>query len=359
MMEKIADYRLAPPPSDEDISGEIIPVADIDGRDAALRKEDYYYLRELWNVFRNESSADTTGFSSFSFRNLISNVLYYMNQWKSDSYMASHTHLKSGLASYSFTGDLVTNAQSSTWSNQFFNWMKNNSAIELLNTSATAPSAKLPMTADIVRLLYWFLSKDMFRQVKDTSLGGTRAFTFTTQKTSIPYTYVTLDNDRNVVSASNTGTIEGSGGRIVANGINGNGQQVGVHVLQKWDSDASKYKYYNSLAFPSSTVSASVTFSAPVSDAYALVDLYLSTGSGLQGLQLLRPMTGSGTSWSVELIKRSDFDLVTSNISFPAFDEWCDTAASVNYYNASVVCVFAKFSSPYFALPSGWDWSPS
>lgn len=356
MMEKIADYILAQPPDGEDISGNIIPVADVDGKDAALRKEDYYYLRELWSAFRNESSAYTTGFSASNFRSLISNILYYMNQWKSDSYITSHTHMKSGLSSYSFTGSLSSG--SGTFSNQFLNWMKNNNAIELLDTSETAPSASLPMSADILRLLYRHLSKDMFRQVRDSSLGGTRAFTFTAQQASIPYTYVTLDNDDNVVSVSMTGTVQGSGGYIQANGINGNGQQVGVHVLQKWDSSARKYKYYNSLCFPSSTISANVTFSAPVSEAYALMNIYLD-GRNFQGLQLLRPMTGSGTSWSVELLKRSDFDLVSSNLSYPTFDEWSETAGTACYYQANVERVFAKFSKPYFALPVEWNWSPN
>ena len=68
MMERIADYRLAPPSSGEDISGEIIPVADIDGRVASLRKEDYYYLRELWSAFRNDSTAYHNSLSVRSLR---------------------------------------------------------------------------------------------------------------------------------------------------------------------------------------------------------------------------------------------------------------------------------------------------
>lgn len=356
-MDKIADYIIARPPVGEDISGNIIPVADIGGRDAALRKEDFYYIREMWSAFRNEFSADTTEFSSSHFRYLIDGILDYMNQWKSDSHITPHTHMKSTLPSYSFTGSVSSG--SGSFSNQFFDWMKSNNAIELLDTSKTAPSANHPLSGDIVRLLYWFLSKDMFRQVQDASLGGTRAFTFTTQQASIPYSYVTLDGNNNVVSVSMEGTIQAANGHIVANGIGASGQHVGVHVLKKWDSDAGKYKYYHTLCFPSSTISANVTFSAPVSKAYALMNIYLQGHYSYQGLQLLRPMTGGGTSWSVELLKRSDFDLVSSNLSFPTFGEWSETSGNAYYYDVGVQCVFAKFSDPYFALPSEWNWSPS
>lgn len=358
MMEKIADYILAPPPDGEDISGEIVPVADIGGRDAVLRKEDYYYLRELWSAFRNESSAYKYGFSSAVFRMLIRNILYSMNQWKSDTGFGTHTHMKSGLASYSFTGS-PSSASYNTYGNQFFNWMKDNSAIELLDTSEAAPDAGVPMDADILRLLYRHLTKDMFRQVRDISLGGTRAFTFTTQQAGIPYAYVTLDDDDNMVTVSATGTIQGSNGNVVASGISTNGKHVGVHSLKKWDSTAGKYKYYNTLCFPSSTISANVTFSAPVSEAYALMNIYLTSGTKTQGLQLLRPMAGGGTDWSVELMKRSDFDLVSSGISFPTFDVWGEASVRPYCYHADVERVFARFSDPYFALPAEWDWSPS
>ena len=106
MMTRISDYLMSSPPSDADITGNIIPVADIEGRNAALRKEDYYYLRELWSVFRNNGVAYTAEFTdNSSLRNLIASyILPDLNQWKSDTYINEHTHMRAGLASYSFTG---------------------------------------------------------------------------------------------------------------------------------------------------------------------------------------------------------------------------------------------------------------
>ena len=353
MMTQISDYILAVPPSGEDITGNIIPVADIDGKDATLRKEDYYYLRELWSVYRNDNTAYTTAFSPYGIRSLIaSSILYYLNLWKSDTYITSHTHMKVGLPSYSFTGNI-----SSSWSSQFYNWMKNNNAIVTFDGSPVSPVAKGDINADVARYAYRFLAQDMFRQVRDISLGGTRAFTFTTEVKNIPYSYPKLDSEDNLEFVQMVGQVKGSGGYVNTDGISWNGEQVGMHTVKRYNSSAGAYEYYNSVAFPSSTITADITFSAPVVDAYALMTIYID-GRINQGLQVLRHMTGSGVNWSVDILKRSDYDLVTSNLSVPALDEWVGTSASATYFNANIERVFARFANPYFALPSEWDWSP-
>ena len=357
MMTRISDYLLSAPPSDADITGNIIPVADIEGRDAALRKEDYYYLRELWSAFRNDGVAYTSAFTgNYSLRSLIaSEILSYLNQWKSDTSINEHTHMRAGLASYSFTGSIESTVFQSL---QFFNWMKDNDAVVKFDGSPVSPSAGKRIEADVVRHLYRFLAQDMFRQVRDISLGVTRAFTFTTEVKDIPYSYPTLDKEDNLEFVQMVGQVKGSGGYVNTDGISSNGQQVGMHTLKRHNSSAGAYEYYNSVAFPSSTITADITFSAPVVDAYALMTIYIE-GRINQGLQVLRPMTGSGVNWSVDILKRSDYDLVTSNISVPALDEWIGTSATPTYFHAKIERVFARFASPYFALPSEWDWSPS
>ena len=358
MMTSISDYLMSAPPSDADITGNIIPVADIEGRNAALRKEDYYYLRELWSVFRNDGVADTAAFTgNSSLRSLIADkILHYLNQWKSDTSVNEHTYMRAGLASYSFTGSIEGTGSQSF---QFYNWMKDNDAIVKFDGSPVSPSAGKIIDADVVRYLYRFLAQDMFRQVRHTSLGGTCAFTYTFEPKSIPYTYPELDRDDNLVSVSMEGQLTGTGGIVMAGGISSNGQQVGMHSLKKYFSDVSGYRYYNSVAFPTSTITADVTFSAPVVEAYAMIELGLGGHSFSQRLPLLRTMTGSGVNWSVDLVKRSDYDLVSSNLTVPTLDTWVETAAKVTYFNASVPMIFARISNPYFALPSEWDWSPS
>jgi hypothetical protein len=70
-------------------------------------------------------------------------------------------------------------------------------------------------------------------------------------------------------------------------------------------------------------------------------------------------MTGLGVNWSVEILKRSDYDLVASNFTVPTLNEWVSTKAETTWFDSYVECIFARFETPYFALPSEWNWSPS
>ena len=360
MMTKISDYLISAPPSDTDITGNIIPVADIEGKDALLRKEDFYYLRELWNAYNNDIRQYNLDFgqSGASLLTLIGQIINTLNEDKSLTYMTPATHMKAGLASYAFTGSISTG---SAVDKQFFNWMKNANAIVTLDGSPISPTHGGKIDADAVRYFYRFLTQDMFRQVNDTSRTGTRAFTFTTETKSVPYSYPKLDSSNNLEFVQMTGQIKGASGTVTVDGISGNGQQIGMHSLQRYNSSSRAYEYYNSVAFPSATTTADITFSSPVVEAYAQITLYVSsrTGQFSQGLQLLRPMTGSGVNWSVDLLKRSDYDLVTANMTVPALDAWVGTGATETYFSATIERVFARFANPYFALPSEWNWSPS
>jgi hypothetical protein len=115
------------------------------------------------------------------------------------------------------------------------------------------------------------------------------------------------------------------------------------------------------MVFPTSTVTADIVFSAPVVEAYALLFLSVDRidAHRSHSLPLLRPMTGSGVNWSVEILKRSDYDLVASNFTVPTLNEWVSTKAETTWFDSYVECIFARFETPYFALPSEWNWSPS
>ena len=304
-------------------------------------------------------TAEFTGDSSL--RSLIADqILFDLNRWKSDTSINEHTHMRAGLASYSFTGSIESTGFQYS---QFFNWMKDNDAVVKFDGSPVSPSAGKRIEADVVRHLYRFWAQDMFRQVRDISLGGTRAFTFTTEVKDIPYSYPTLDKEDNLEFVQMVGQVKGSGGYVNTDGIISSGSQVGMHTLKRYNSSTRAYEYYNSVAFPSSTITADIAFSAPVVDAYALMTFYLRIGGASQStsqrLQVLRHMDGSGVNWSVEILKRSDYDLMTSNMSVPALDEWVGTSATPTSFSAEIERVFARFASPYFALPSEWDWSPS
>lgn len=354
MMTRIEDYVLVPPPSETDITGEIIPVADIENRTPFLRQEDYYYIRELWNAYRNDSSLNRNNFlSSYNFRSLLSDILYYTNQWSNDTYINEHLHLRAGLGSYSFTGSLVDN----NYETGLLNWMKSSNAIVSFDNPPVAPAVYEKLDAETIRHFYKFLAQDMFRQVQSNSVGK-RAFNYTVNAKTFTYEYPKLDSSDNLYYIPMTGEVVESNGYIQVNGISTNNKQVGMHSLDRYNSSTGKEEYYNSVAFPSSTITADIVFNAPVVEAYAELGVNVYAGK-YQGLALLRPMTGSGVNWRVEILKRSDYDLATSNLTVPALNEWVSTGAQTTYFNSIVRRIFARFATPYFALPSAWNWSPS
>lgn len=348
MMTKIEDYVVSPPPSGTDITGNIIPVADVENRTPCLRKEDYYYIRELWNAYRNDSSLYKSDFfTSYNFRSLLSDILRDTNSWREDSEIYYHTHMKAGMDSYSFTGNLADDSYSS----QFFDWMKSSNAIVSFDNPPVLPKYGEKLDAETIRYFYRFLSQDMFRQVESSSWGK-RAFNYSVKEKSFSYESPKLDSSYNLYYVPETGSVEENISTIAS---------LGMRTLNRYNSSTGEKEYYNSVVFPTSTVTADIVFSAPVVEAYALLIItgYRHDAHSHQGLPLLRPMTGSGVNWSVEILKRSDYDLVTSNLTVPTLNEWVSTKAEETDFDSYVSYIFARFEPPYFALPSEWNWSPS
>jgi hypothetical protein len=361
MMTKIEDYVVLPPPSGTDITGNIIPVADVENRTPCLRKEDYYYIRELWNAYRNDSTLYKSDFfTSYNFRSLLSDIFRYINSWREDSSINEHTHMRAGMASYSFTGSLTDNSDYFPLEVQFMDWLKSSNTIVSLDNPPVLPQSGEKLDADLIRYFYRFLSQDMLRQVRSSSVGK-RAFNYTLKTKDFAYEYPKLDSSDNLYYIPRTGNVVESGDAISVAGISSSGKQVGMHSLNRYSSSTGEKEYYNSMVFPTSTVTADIVFSAPVVEAYALLFLSVDRidAHRSHSLPLLRPMTGSGVNWSVEILKRSDYDLVTSNVTVPTLNEWVSTKAETTYFNSTVDCIFARFETPYFALPSEWNWSPS
>lgn len=360
MMTKIEDYVLNPPPSGTDITGNIIPMADIENRMPCLRNEDYYYIRELWDAYRNEGSRYNHDFSDPDCRELLSDILQCTNSWREDIQIFPHTYIKAGMESYSFTGSLIDNPDHFSLEVQFMDWLKSSNKIMSFDNQPVLPKSGEKLDADIIRYFYRVLSQDMLRKVESSSLGK-RAFNYTVKEKSFSYEYPSLDSPLsggNLYYTSTTGNVVGDEHSI---SITLGDERLGMLSLDRYSSSTGETEYYNSIVFPASTVTADIVFSAPVVEAYALLylDVRRDDAHRTQGLPLLRPMTGSGVNWSVEILKRSDYDLVTSNITVPTLNEWVSTKAEETYFDSYIDCIFARFETPYFALPSEWNWSPS
>ena len=350
MMTKIEDYVISPPPSDADIRGDIIPVADIENRTPCLRKEDYYYLRELYNVFQNGEYWKDNFESDYSFQNLLHSIFDLSNIYVNQDF-GINWHLNEGMDASQFNGfkDISFNDAQK----QIVDWLKNSNYILVFDDIPSSTILSLrKLDADMIRKCYRFLSQDMFRQVRNVS-NGQFAFNYTLKEKSFEYQYPVLDGNGNVYYDTNTGSIVYNGFNIRLSGTEGRKRYIGMHRFQR--SGNNGIEYYHSIAFPTSTITADVVFSSPVVEAYALLYLY-SSGDWLP---IIRPMTGSGLNWSVEILKRSDYDFINSGITVPILNEWVKTKAHVIEFNPFIKQIFARFENQYFALPSAWTWKPS
>lgn len=353
MMTKIEDYVISPPPSDVDIRGDIIPVADIENRTPCLRKEDYYYLRELYNLFQNDASSFKYNFESDnSFKGLLNNI-FALSNISDNSSIGINWHLKEGMDASQFNGfkDISLNGAQQ----QLKDWLKNSNSIVVFDIPPSTTLSHRKLDADIIRKCYRFLSQDMFRQVRSIS-NGQLAFNYTLEEKSFEYQYPVLDENYNVYYATNTGSIVYNGFEIVLRGISDRGKYIGMHRLER--NGNTGLEYYHSIAFPTSTITADVVFSSPVVEAYTL--LYLHTSYSVDDwFPIIRPMTGSGLNWSVEILKRSDYDFMTSGITVPTLNEWVKTKANKIEFSVSIGQIFARFENQYFSLPPSWNWKPS
>lgn len=152
MLER-SDYYINVPPQDVSISGDILPVSDIDGKDHPLRAEDAFYLHEfLWRigVYSNRSLPITNP-----------NTLFRITREKIvdiDEYIASKTKFSTYSGLYGLLdGDLASVA---TWtgSTNFIDWM----CSSFMNTNVSglddSSLSYKPMDGDILRRMYWWLN---------------------------------------------------------------------------------------------------------------------------------------------------------------------------------------------------------
>ena len=113
MLER-SDYEIANPDASVDISGNIIPKADVDGKTPVLRAEDAYYILEwMWrigvylNVVWTDFSAKPTSVKSRAstvIRKIVDIDANITAGVKFNTYSGLMCFLTGSLSNYTFTG---------------------------------------------------------------------------------------------------------------------------------------------------------------------------------------------------------------------------------------------------------------
>lgn len=349
MMISASDYKLYTPPSGVDIRGEIVPVADLDGRMPTIRREDACYLGELARVFRN--TATSTVFPKDNRITLsLRALLPYAgaSDWDGLAFLALKPDCPMNYSQSGKNLNAVTAFKAYATENDWFH-----------TPTAAHIKAGAPIRADDVRAAYYFLCADYYHRCYENtqtniSTKGFLGCTVTPTEWEIPTHSIVHDElviGTKMCSSHNNGTFSSS----LSLG--------GCTYLNRYDSDAGAYKYCNFLDVPSTPVSLPVSFDIPATKAYALMSFSAyASRQNQKNVAVLREMTATESGFSLDVFNSSDLSELLGLLGYSSadFGEWTtDSTAHYCSFSASVVHFFAKFGqNAYYALPAEWDWSP-
>lgn len=365
MLER-SDYYLNVPPQDVSISGDILPVSDIDGKDHPLRAEDAFYLYEfLWRIglHLSDSSLITKPVTLFAqTREKIANI---------DTLIASKTKFSTYTGLYGLLdGDLVGVA---TWTGgtNFIDWMCSsymNTAVSGLDVSSLTWK---PFDGDFLRRMYWwlnvkskcwrFLQYDSYYARKDGKLfisyvSGLNDLSWVRWKSSInvnptPITE-TIVSDALIYTGSWEMRSEYDYGAI-----------HGLSLQEVRDYSQSGSPSYIKRGGLLDDVEAVFRINrTDITDFVAFIEYQTSLNSNYYYRTVAVPFVKvSDTDWKVKIW---DNAVAMSLLSHAGYDTSVIGGGSVsrNYPTTSVYSIFSKYAykvADKASLPSEWVWSPS
>ncbi len=351
MMTTASDYRLYTPPSGVDIRGEILPVADVDGRTPTIRREDACYLNELACVFRNYTSTNyipKKGRATSGIRSALPSAGGL--GWDGSEYLVLKPDCPMNYSQEATSTLGITQFKAYASANGWFH-----------TPTASQIKSGAPIRADDIRAAYHFLGADYYHRCNENTTtniatNGILGCTVTPTEWTVP-THSVVNGE--LVTGTETLSSH-NGGRFCSTFSLGGGT-----YLKKWDGDAKADRYCTFLDVPSLPVSLPVSFDIPATTAYALLsfDVYAGRAKGYAYRSVLREMTAEESGFGLDLFNSSDLSELLGLLGFSSadFGEWTADATS-HYCSFSVgaPCFFAKFGqNAYYALPAEWDWSPS
>lgn len=345
MMTSASDYKLYTPPAGVDIRGEIVPVADIDGRIPTIRREDVCYLTELSCVFRNSTSS--TYFPKDNRKTVgLRGVIPCAGDstWDGSKFLALKPDCPMNYSQSGTSFNEVTAFKAFASANDWFH-----------TPTAAKVKAGAPIRADDIRSAYHFLGEDYYHVCYESSCNsiyptGIIGCTVTPTEWTVPTHSVVNDElvtGTKTYSSHNNGSLDSF-------------SLGGGTYLSRYDSDSRAYKYCTFLDVPSLPVSVPVSFAINATKAYALLSLSANTK---YYKCVLREMTATESGFGLEVFNSSDLSYFLGVLGYSSadFDKWTTDSTS-RYFtlSASIVYFFAKFGrNAYYALPADWNWSPS
>ena len=377
MLSQSSDYLYMTPASD-DIAGSIIPTSDIAGDPPAMRKEDIYYLLEMfYDMQRRTTSVTGTVEDRMNYYKL-HDIEYFFSRWGSAADVAAHYDTLGGYNNVRFLSlpsngleNPMTNTNT-TGFNEFLSYIAQNYPQYLM----TMPSVDgelgtyKKLSADTLRKMYYGMNQECYEPFKiGTAFPAKYRCTVPTGQT-LTYKSVNYDAIYDVLTITDVVRYFVENGYVEMREQQDSGNYssyVGnIASIRGYDSN-SNYRYKRINAFPTSDVYCDICFDSShvISDCFVCVNYYFTTSSTTRTKQiiLLEPTTKvSDTRIRFKFFRQSVMKRLVEAFGIPweGDSDWTSTRGEYGYGTVTAGYeIFAKIANKYTKLPSGWNWSPS
>ena len=380
MLTRYTDYRYMTP-AESRIKGKIIPVADIDNKPPTLRKEDLYYIHEMYAYYRHLRNYSVSwnlneNIDAVNFSTPVSYLAGYRSI-PSQDFGEDNFRLTESFSG--FDGGLQVGRSTKS----LLQLMREVQHEKILRSDAlptTYPSNKNPLKADFLRTLYWFMNLKHYEQFEPSSSSPSvhNDFLYTVLGQPILTShYYRLDSEGNIVDDAKNYNVALSNWQFMFLDESGSSPSYTSSVgsasyIKRYNTSSQSYEYRWMNGLPNGDVEVDIALAEGMNaeSCYIGLEYWIERSSDYRRWcrSKVVPLTKSGdTSWSfnlydVNIVKQLFND---AGIQWNSDSDW-HTGSDTPSYNLHIFCghpksnpLMVKLSSKYTSLPTGWNWSPS
>jgi hypothetical protein len=379
MLSNSRDYIYMSPQSG-DIKGEIIPTSDIAGTSPLMRKEDIYYLLEMYYDMKRQTSSVSGSIDERVYYYKLHDIEYLFSKWGSAADVAKYYDALGYYNNVRFK-ELppagvempMTNTNTTPFS-EFLSWMAQNYPQYFVTMPSVTGELGLykATLADTLRKMYYGMNQSCYELFKlgtvfpqkyrcTVPMGQTltyKTFSYSSADDTITTTDVVryfVENNLAVALRyqQDSGSYSSNVGQIA--------------VIRGYDDKGNnRYKRLN--GFPSSDVYCEIAFdsSLVIAGAFVCVNYYFFGSGGANQIRkiiLLEPTERvSDTRVRFKFFRPDIMRKLVEDLGIPWAGDSDWTSSRGQYGEGEVAAgheMFAKLSNKYTALPAEWVWSPS
>lgn len=373
MLTQTSDYHYIAPPS-ADIAGRIIPTNDIAGLRSSFRREDIYYLLEMYyDLMRKTSTMATPTFDGKIRTSALSIVKNLFENWGSAAGVLENDRNVMRLKNLPAEG-IESDITSNRVDDVFWKWFAQAYPQYIMTMPQFKngfPSSRDIMRADTMRTMYYGMNQPCYEPIAGAGFPSKYTFTVPSGQTLTRLTYdynssddiiTTEDIVKNLVIGY-SGSIETTDESDSSIPNYGACEVGAIKSLFKSDGDGNTlYKSMN--CFPKSDVYCTVNFDASIAVESAFMQTYyqlVKDRNQYKTLFALEPMERiSDIQFRFKLFKPSTMARLAAAHGIPWGDDsdWTSSKGCQGTGEVSTGKIYAKIANKYTSLPAEWNWSP-